>query len=412
VDADKSSGSSTKILAIAIVIALLGVGFGVFEAIQPRVNSSGESTLTSIVAGSTSYVTVAITQATIVTVTVAGGQQQAHVTNVTVGNATSTPEGMAFDPANNEVYVALENSFAVAVINASNDKAITTISLPSGDYPFSVAYDSANGMVYVANINFSCTEPAVPTCAILVIDTKTNTLAPSITTPDTTNAIDVNNSTNTIFASSDDGDEVFIVNGTTNQVTYFLNHNSVPDNAEGLAADSSNNKVVVGNWYDDRAQAQIGIMSASGAGGCLSGTYEGNNNAYCMTSVSGIDGGTVDGIAVDQKTGMIYVANYKGNVVNVISESTGKDVANITAPSAAGVAVDPVSNTVYIASNATSTESLFVVNGSTNSIELTVPIGAGTGPANVIVDDATSTVYVSDANTGTVSAVDLAGLSL
>lgn len=411
VDANRSSGNSTKILAVAIVIALLGVGFGVYEAIQLRNSASGESTLTSIVAGSTSYVTVAITKATIVTIT-EGVQQQANVSTITAGNATSDPQGMAFDPANDEIYVALENSISVAVINASTDKLVATIPLPAGDEPLSLAYDSVNGMVYVANVNPSCTLPAVPVCTIPVIDTATNTLATPVSAPDWSNVVAVDNSTNTIFASSNDGDDLFIINGTTNQLTYFQNHDSIPDNAEGLAVDSSKNTAIVGNWYDDRAQAQIGIVGLTSSGGCTTTKYLGNSNGYCMNSVLGIDGGTIDGVAVNPTTGIIYVANYKGNVVNVISESTGKEVANITAPSPAGVAVDPSSNTVYVASNGTSTNSLFVISGSTNSIVLTVPMGADTGPANVLFDSATSTVYVSNANDGTISAVDLAGLSL
>jgi len=409
---NKSNSSTTKILAIAIVIALLGVGFGGYEALQPRNNGSAEVTLTSIVAGSTSTVTVAITKATIVTVT-EGVQQQANVTKITAGNATSGPQGMAFDPANNEIYVALENSVSVAVLNASTNKLITTIHLPTDDEPVSLAYDSANGMLYVANVNPNCTTPTVPNCTIPVINTKTNAVTAEIPTGDTTNAVGVDNTTNTIFATSNDGDEVFIANGATNQATYFQNHTSIPDNSEGLAIDSSKHLAIVGNWYDDRAQAQIGFVGTTSGGQCLPiKPYLGNSNGYCMTKILGIDGGTIDGVAVNQKTGMIYVANYKGNVVNVISESTGKDVANITAPSPAGVDVDPSSNTVYVASNSTSTNSLFVISGSTNSIVLTVPMGAGTGPANVLFDPRTDTVYVSNANTGTVEAVDLAGLSL
>ena len=409
--ASSRSDNSTKILAIAIVIALAGVAFGSFEALQPR-GSGGAETLTFGYATTvTTTATVVITKPTVVTAT-EGVQQQANVTNITVGNATSGPQGMAFDPANNEIYVALENSIAVAVINASTDKLVSTIPLPAGDEPLGLAYDSVNGMVYVANVNPNCTVPAVPVCTIPVINTKTNTLATEIKAPDFSNAVAVDNSTNTIFATSNDDDAVFIVNGATNQLTYFQNHNSVPDNSEGIAVDSFTHVAFVGNWYGDRAQAQLGFLSPTSGGGCLTGSYQGTNNAYCINKALGIDGGTVDGVAFNPKTGMIYLANYKGNVVNVISESTGKDVANITAPSPAGVAVDPVSNTVYIASNSTSTNSLFVVTGSTDSIALTVPMGAGSGPANVVVDDATSTIYVSNANTGTVEAVDLAGSSL
>lgn len=397
---DKSGGSSTRLLAVALIIALLGVGFGGYEAVQPR--TSGSVTVTSTIAGPTLTSTVSVTSATIVTVT--EGSQQAKVSAITVGGATSNPQGMAFNPTNNELYVALENSSSVAVVNATTGALVTTIPLTAGDVPFALAYDSANNMVYVANLNgATCSPPAISTCTVPVINGATNTVATYIPMPDTTNGIVVNPSTNTVYAASNDDDAVFFINTTTNQVTELQIHSAVPDNSQALAIDTHTGVVIDGNWYHKRTASQIGLIGLDSNGGCITGTTT-TNSTYCVTNRLGIDGGKIDSVAVNSNTGTIYVANPEKDVVNVISESTGKVVANVTVPSPVGVFADPFSNVVYVASNSTSSNALVVISGSTNSILADIPVGQG--PANVAMDTNTNTIYVSNADSGTVSVID------
>jgi DNA-binding beta-propeller fold protein YncE len=157
----------------------------------------------------------------------------------------------------------------------------------------------------------------------------------------------------------------------------------------------------VANWYHTRTAAEFGFVGNQSNGGCLATN---TNSSYCTTQSLTLNGGKIDSIAVNPNTGLIYVANVKGDMVNVISESTGTDVANITVPSPVGIAVDQFSNLVYVASNDTSTNSLIVISGSTNAIVDSVPVG--NGPANVAVDTNTNTIYVSSADDGTISAID------
>jgi YVTN family beta-propeller protein len=62
------------------------------------------------------------------------------------------PIGIAYDPANNSVYVGSANS-TVSVINASTDNVVSTISLFSGaghiNFNF-IAYSSINDALYVS----------------------------------------------------------------------------------------------------------------------------------------------------------------------------------------------------------------------------------------------------------------------
>lgn len=65
-------------------------------------------------------------------------------------------------------------------------------------------------------------------------------------------------------------------------------------------------------------------------------------------------------------------------MINLFSESTGQDIANITVPSPAGLAVDPSTN-----------------NG---------------GPANVALDSNSNTVIVSSVSAGSISIINEANL--
>jgi YVTN family beta-propeller protein len=71
-----------------------------------------------------------------------------------VGNG---PSGIAYSPSNNNVYVANTGDGTVSVINTSTDTIVSTIELlnvvsPSSSStlrPLALAYDSANGAMYV-----------------------------------------------------------------------------------------------------------------------------------------------------------------------------------------------------------------------------------------------------------------------
>jgi len=401
------------ILAIAAIIALLGVAFGSFEAFQSRNGSNTTTTIqgptvthtsTSTISGAnvTSTTTTTKTSTSAVVVTIPGGPLQPMVTNVTVGVASSDPQGMAFNPTNNEMYVALENSSAVAVINAATGKLIATIPLASGDAPFALAYDSANNMVYVANFNSNtCSPPAISTCSVPVIDSATNTVVANIPTPDTTNGVAVNPATNTVFLASNDDDAMFFIDGATNAVSVLQVHGGIPDNAQGVTVNTANGNALVSNWYHKRTAAEVGFVGNQSAGGCLATN---TNSSFCITKSITLNGGKIDGIAVNPNTGLIYAANINANVVNVISESTGNDIANITVPSPSGVTINPSANLVYVTSNSTGMDSLVVISGSTNAVLGSVPVGSG--PANVAVDTNTNMIYVSNQYDGTVSVID------
>ena len=59
------------------------------------------------------------------------------------------PNGVAYDPANNYVYVTNGGSNSVSVINGATNTVVNSITV--GSEPYGVAYDPANNYVYVTN---------------------------------------------------------------------------------------------------------------------------------------------------------------------------------------------------------------------------------------------------------------------
>jgi DNA-binding beta-propeller fold protein YncE len=416
-----------KVLAAAVIIAVLGIAAGGFFALRaPSATTTTEtitspttitavstavstatgamttitqaappSTVTSTITSVASASTVTVTSSTVNTVTATGS-----VSPIALSNKESEPEGLTYDSANNDIYVALQNISSVAVISAATNAVVTTIALPTGDEPIATAYDSVNGNVYVANENSGC-PVTIADCTIQVINTATNTLATPLAVTDTTNAVAVNPTTNTVAVASNDLDGMYFVNGATGAVSELQNHTTLPDNAQSLAFDTAKNLLFVGNSYGKRTQAQLGFVGPEATSTCL---WKNTNTTYCFTKTIGIDGsataGTaIDGIGVNPTTGYVYLANYKANLVNVISETTGADVANITVTSPYSLAVDTTSNLIYVTS--TSTNSLVVISGSTNAIVGTVPVG--NGPSWVMIDPTNDAVYVSNATADTPS---------
>jgi len=106
------------------------------------------------------------------------------------------------------------------------------------------------------------------------------------------------------------------------------------------------------------------------------------------------------GVAVDETTNSVYVANLISNTVSVIDGATDTVTATIavgTEPS--GIAVDETTNTIYVANNGANTVS--VIDGATDTVTATIAVG--NSPVGIAVDETTHAVYVANYASNTVS---------
>ena len=91
--------------------------------------------------------------------------------------------------------------------------------------------------------------------------------------------------------------------------------------------------------------------------------------------------------------------------MSVIDAATNTVTATIPVGSGpGGVAVDPAAGTVYVTNADAGTVS--VIDAATSAVTATIPVGSG--PYGVAVDPAAGTVYVTNVGAGTVSVIDAA----
>jgi DNA-binding beta-propeller fold protein YncE len=126
-------------------------------------------------------------------------------------------------------------------------------------------------------------------------------------------------------------------------------------------------------------------------------------------------------LAVDQATHTVYAVNEDGGTVSVVNGATcnasvttgcGQRPQQVDVGSAPdGVAIDQSTDTVYVANSQDNTMS--VINGTTCNAKVTSgcgqtppTIGVGNGPEGLAVNELTDTVYVANSNDGTVSVID------
>ena len=109
------------------------------------------------------------------------------------------------------------------------------------------------------------------------------------------------------------------------------------------------------------------------------------------------------GVAVNPSTNTVYVANYGSNSVSVIDGSTNTVTSTVSVGNGpSGVAANPSTNTVYVANGGD--DSVSVINGSTNAVTTTIQVGSG--PRGVAGNPWTNTVYVANFYANSVSVID------
>jgi YVTN family beta-propeller protein len=104
-----------------------------------------------------------------------------------------------------------------------------------------------------------------------------------------------------------------------------------------------------------------------------------------------------------QHRNTIYVANASSDTVSVINGATNTVTTTVPVGSGPiGVGVNPSTNTIYVANSGSNNVS--VVDGATNALTATIPVG--TSPFGVGVNPSTDTIYVANIGSGSVSVID------
>jgi len=249
--------------------------------------------------------------------------------------------------------------------SAAPSPGYTASLIQTGVASFWVAVDPATDTVYFANQNAR---------TITVVDGATDAVAATIPLSARPTGVAVDPVTDTIYvpvipAGSAGAANVDVIDGATNKLSpasIALPTGSAPI---GVAVDSSTNTVYV-----------------AVAGGVAE--IDGTTNSV-TTTVSTGSGTRPDQLAVDETSGVVWVADTTGHVFGISGNSV---VYTVTLSGVVdSVAVNPADNAVYAATR--TSDQVAVIDGATGTVNATIQLTANV--YGVAVDPASGTVFAS-----------------
>lgn len=328
------------------------------------------------------------------------------------------PTGIALNPATDTIYVGNGNTGTLSLIDGQRCNASTTrgcrqrlTAVTAGIDPIGIAVDGTTGTLYVANasgtvavvdgrrcnardISRCDARPAIvrvgPNPQFLAVDEKTHTVYVANSGADTVSVIDARacNARRTsgckVLATAKAGSQPFT-----------------------LAVNDATGTLYV-------ADLGAGTVSVVDASRCNATDVSGCDRKPTTVRVGAFPGG----IALDSRTNTIYVTGQVGSDVWVIdgnscsalrSGGCARTPMRVAAgPGARGIALNQRTDTVYVANTAAGTVS--VIDGSTCNATVRRGCGqvapqapVGVSPRRVVVDEVTNTVYVTNAGSNSVT---------
>jgi YVTN family beta-propeller protein len=261
---------------------------------------------------------------------------------------------MAYDPLDSDVYVAEFSSNVVSVINTSTN--IVTANIPVGSGPQGIAFDAANGAMYVTN-ELSDNISVIPSGSY----TASTSIALSFGSKPAGIVYDSANSE--MYVAESGGTNVDVIDSTFNAVVAAVGTGSSPF---GVAFDSANQLIYVSNEgsdnltiLDSASNAIVANLSLSvepgrlvfnpGAGDVLVtlpssdlvDLVSGTNNVTATVNVGSIP---ID-VAYDAANGRVYVVNEGSATLSYFTARAYTTIATINLPyQATGQTFDPVTN--------------------------------------------------------------------
>lgn len=188
-------------------------------------------------------------------------------------------QGIVYDPAKGELFVANYGLDTVIVVSDSNDSAIATV--PAGDYPSGLAYDSSNGEVYVANSDSNFTS---------IISDANNKVVANVTVGEDPIGVAYDPAKGEVFVTNSEGTSY--VAGT---------YNGTADGTVSVISDATNTVV---------ANVTVGIQPG--------------------------------GIAYDSSKGELFVLSGSTPTLSIISDASGAtSVATTTSTKSSSIALLP-----------------------------------------------------------------------
>ncbi len=126
------------------------------------------------------------------------------VATIPVGNS---PDAVAYDSVKGEIFVANELTSSISIISDSTNAVVATI--PVGNSPIAVAYDSGKGEIFVANFGAN---------TVSIISDSTNSPVVTIPVGSIPIAVAYDSGKGEIFVANTNANTVSIINDVTNTI--------------------------------------------------------------------------------------------------------------------------------------------------------------------------------------------------
>jgi YVTN family beta-propeller protein len=251
------------------------------------------------------------------------------------------PVGIS-DPSNNYLYVADSNENNVTVINASDNKVLTSISV--GREPVQIVNDSANAREWVTNFGSN---------TVSVVDTATNEVEATIPVGTNPYGLVFDTANGFVYVADYGSNSVTVINSTTLEVNTTITSSGL-DGPLNLAFSPLKGYVYVTNSGSDT----VSVLSGTEIIGTVDVAQNPTGIAYdladrdvytCINSDSDVvlfkgtqTSGTFFakvavgqgplGIGYDAKNHFMYVASYRGNSVTVIKGKKSEGSVTVNMP--------------------------------------------------------------------------------
>ncbi len=306
--------------------------------------------------------------------------------------------------------------------------------IPVGSDPWDVAFDSANGKVFVANYGKSTTaDPG----NLTVVDGTSNKITAWIPLPIIPSyggagpdSLVFDNANGNLYVGDGNNFHISVINGATNANVSFVDMTKTAGNLGGLALDTSDGTLYIVS-YDNQSMFTFNTASnavatqfypepLSSGSVPYSACFDPASGELYVVQTSSFGSSVPSDIVVDSTPGNTFVTNFStasgsggcvydssnkdiyvagGGTVSVFNAVTNAFLTNVTFPSGTaptGITFDSQNGYLYTSD---SSNAVSVINGATNQLLGSIPVGAT--PMGIGWDSSNGDVYeVSNGNGG------------
>ena len=249
--------------------------------------------------------------------------------NTVVGEMTvgGEPEGLAYDSAKGEIFVANALSNAVSVISDKTDTVTANVTVPYGTS--NLAYDSVKGEIFAANIppnNMS--NPNAFSNTVSAISDSSNQVVANISVGNSPQGLTYDQEKNEIFVTNQASQTVSVISDKNNQVIKTIPFGEYP---YATAYDSSAGEILV------ISSNGTGLIDPYSVVGTLSVISDDSNTVISSVKLGGA-GSSGSSVVYDSAKDEAFVSNSLLGKVSVISDISISSSSSPTVPELSSLA--------------------------------------------------------------------------